>query len=167
MQPNVLAFLALANEYCSTVENCVTTEPSDFLKGMTRLLPRLYISATDLPEDDILPEDACDGLMRVLEEDVYDSLRNAMAALLGEDDTYLEVFKEDMKYSDTPIAASISEGLADIYQSLYDLLESVRDASEETTLVAVADAKYEFRMSWSATLCNVLRAVNQLVNEPV
>ncbi len=39
---------------------------------------------------------------------------------MGEDDVFLETFEEDMKYSDTPVAASVSESLADIFQPLYN-----------------------------------------------
>ena len=46
---NSLAFIALVNEYCSALENAGETEQSDFIDSMIRLLPRLYISANDLP----------------------------------------------------------------------------------------------------------------------
>ena len=46
----------------------------------------------------------------------YEVLRGSIASLLGEYDDYLEVFLDDMAYSDTPIHQNISESLADIYQ---------------------------------------------------
>lgn len=65
-------------------------------------------------------------MANALEEDYYDAVRMRVAALLGEDDTYLEVFEQDMKYSDTPIAASISEGLADLFQVFYNIVQTAR-----------------------------------------
>lgn len=161
LAPNSLAFIALANEYCQTVERARETEPEAFVSSMLRLLPRLYISATDLRPDmgGVIEEAYIDN---ALDEEYYESLRRAMEALLGEKDTYLEVFEEDMKYSDTPIASSISEGLADIFQVLYNLLEVVRDAPEELTNSALAAVKEDFETYWSRPLCNVLRAVNSL-----
>ena len=47
---------------------------------------------------------------------MYELVRNQIATLLGESDTYLETFHPDMQYSDTPIAAFISENLADVYR---------------------------------------------------
>ena len=42
---------------------------------------------------------------------------------MAEEDIYLEVFLEDMKYSDTPISASVSENLADLYQEFFNLID--------------------------------------------
>ena len=85
-----------------------------------------------------------------------------MENLLGPDDTYLEVFEEDMKYSDTPIAASVSEGLADIFQVMYNLLDAIRDMPEEVVLSALVAVKDDFESYWSRVLCNVLRALNHI-----
>ena len=68
-----------------------------------------------------------------------------------------------MKYSDTPIAASIAEGLADIMQPLYNFVEVVRDAPDELIEAALAAVAEDFRAYWSRVLCNQLRAINALV----
>ena len=81
---------------------------------------------------------------------------------MGAEDTYLEVFEEDMKYSDTPIAASVAEGIADIFQSCYNFVTMVRDAPEPLIADALEAMKEEFRNYWSQTLCNLLRPLNQL-----
>lgn len=161
LQPNSLAFIALCNEYCSVVENARETERDEFIASMLKLLPRLYISATDLrPDTESMIEETY--IENALEEDYYESVRRAMENLLGEDDSYLEVFEEDMKYSDTPIGSSIAEGLADIFQVAYNLLEVVRDAPDELTNAALAAVKEDFETYWSRPLCNVLRAVNNI-----
>jgi hypothetical protein len=85
-----------------------------------------------------------------------------MEALIGEEDTYLEVFEEDMKYSDTPVAASISEGLADIFQVLFNFISTIRDTNDETVSLALLSVRDDFRAYWSATLCNILRALNHI-----
>ena len=79
---------------------------------------------------------------------------------MGQDDVFLEVFEEDMKYSETPISASVSEGLADIFQSLYNFIETVRDAPSERIYSALAAAKDDFEHYWSRIACNILRALN-------
>lgn len=155
---NSLAFIALVNEYCSALENVGETEQSDFIDSMIRLLPRLYISANDLPVEAFGPSEYEIG--QSLREEDYDRVRDLIAALLGEDDTYLEVFEEDMKFSDTPIGASIAEGLADLYQVFYDFLESVREIPTELIVDALATIRESFADYWSQTLTNVLRAIN-------
>lgn len=156
IKPNTLAFIGLSNEYCVAVENARESERDDFVASMTRLLPRIYISASDLDADN----QADSYIDEALDEDYYDSVRRNIETLLGEDDSYLEVFEEDMKYSDTPIAASIAESLADIFQVLYNFLETVRDAPEDLINDAVTVIAEDFRHYWSRTLCNVLRALN-------
>mgnify|MGYP000775979147 CR=1 FL=1 len=156
IKPNTLAFIGLSNEYCVAVENARESERDDFVASMTRLLPRIYISASDLDADN----QADSYIDEALDEDYYDSVRRNIETLLGEDDSYLEVFEEDMKYSETPIAASIAESLADIFQVLYNFLETVRDAPEDLINDAVTVVAEDFRHYWSRTLCNVLRALN-------
>lgn len=165
MNANQIAFIGLCREYCSALENARETERPEFIDMMLRLLPRLYISATDLawaPDDNILGE--TDGyLENALDEDYYDSVRRGVGEVMEEDDVYLEVFEEDMKYSDTPVSASISEGLADIFQALYNFLNAIGpDATDETMAVAFTAVADDFRAYWSGTLCNVLRALNNI-----
>ncbi|MCX4277670.1 MULTISPECIES: DUF5063 domain-containing protein [Muribaculum] len=157
---NSLAFIGLCNEYCQTLESARETECDDFIAAMLRLLPRIYITASDLKIDDLgLEEPYIDGR---LDEDYYDSIRRSIENLLGPDDTYLEVFEEDMKYSDTPIAASVSEGLADIFQVLYNFLEAIKDVPNELIDQALIAVKDDFQSYWSRILCNVMRALNHI-----
>lgn len=71
-----------------------------------------------------------------------------------------------MKYSDTPIAASVSEGLTDIFQVFYNFLESVRDVPEELVEQALVAIKEDFESYWSRILCNLLRPLNQIRYSP-
>ncbi|MBJ2183441.1 MAG: DUF5063 domain-containing protein [Muribaculaceae bacterium] len=157
---NEIAFLALANEFCATMENARESERDDFVGAMLRMLPRIYIAAADLRRDDTAISDAY--VADALEEEYYDAVRMRVAELLGEDDTYLEVFEQDMKYSDTPIAASISEGLADLFQVFYNIVQTARDATPELIAELVPVMRDDFADYWSQTLCNVLRALNKL-----
>lgn len=160
LNTNAIAFIGLCNEYCIAVENARESQRGEFIDHILRLLPRIYIAASDLQTP---ADDECDPYIEnVLEEDYYEALRRNMEELMGADDIYLEVFEEDMKYSDTPVAASISEGLADIFQALYNFINTIRDATDETVQVALLGIKDDFRAYWSATLCNVLRAINHL-----
>ncbi len=158
---NVVAFIGIANEYCNTLENCREMEREDFVASMLKMLPRLYIMATDLKENLIMDEQGY--IADALDEDYYDAVRRNAEALIGADDVYLEVFEEDMKYSDTPVSASITEGLADIFQVLYNFIATVRDdATDDTVALAIESVREDFRNYWSQTLCNTLRALNAI-----
>ncbi len=166
---NTLAVMALCNEYCRAIQSVASGEVTGdddtsardaFVGTMLRLLPRLYIAANDIPES---IDDTDAYITDALDEDTYNTLRCAIEELLGADDTYLEVFHQDMKYSDTPIAASIAEGLCDIFQSTYNYLQTVRaDATYHVVNAATEALRADFIQYWSGILCNVLRALNAL-----
>lgn len=165
LNPNSIAFIGLCNEYRMALENARETERDDFIDSMLRLLPRMYISATDLKVDPLM-DDAEGFLTESLDEDYYEAIRRNVETLLGPDDVYLEVFEEDMKYSDTPVATSISEGLADIFQVIFNFLSTIRDATDENMALAIVAVRDDFRAYWSTPLCNVLRALNHLKYTP-
>ena len=154
---NSIAFLALAVEYCRVAEDPWALQRDGFVSRMLKLLPRIYIAASDI---NAKPEDNAFIAESYLEEAVYDNVRENIARLLEIDDAYLEVFIDDMKYSDTPLGASISENLADIYQVLYNVVEGVRDSTTDVVNGTLASCKQDFEAYWGQTLCNVLRAMH-------
>ena len=159
LAPNSLAFIALSNEFCSAIENAVEFEKEDFVAKMLKMLPRIYMTVTDI---DIEESNEDFYALPYLDESVYDNLRSQLAALMGEDDVFLETFEEDMKYSDAPVSATISEDLADIYQQLYNFVASVRDVDTEAINSIIITCKEDFASYWGQTLCNVLRALHSV-----
>ena len=162
---NSLSLIAMANEYCHEIEVALDKEREDFVTTMLKLLPRIYIVISDVVEkennEDLLYIDS------YLYEDAYNKAKENVYCLLGEDDVYLEVFEEDMKYSDTPIAATISENLADIYQELYNFVMTLQNAPTEVAGDVIYALKDSFKSYWGQTLVNVMRALHNLsYNEP-
>ena len=127
LDKNSVEFVTVAAEYIVFIGNSGEKEKEEFLDVLSKLLPLLYLKAS------MLPDTAPDGFY--LEESVtepeYDSVRSTLRAVLSDDDDYLEVFVEDMKYSDTPVVKSVSEDLADIYQALKNFIASYRSGLEE------------------------------------
>ncbi len=157
LSPNSLAFIALANEYCHALENIFDYDDRQaFVAEMLRLLPRLYMSVSDIKPD----ENTDSFIDSYLDENDYDNVRDNISRMMADEDIYLEVFMDDMKYSDTPIGTSVSENLADIYQPLYNFVATVKDATDETITEAIAAIKTDFTTYWGQTLCNVLRALH-------
>ncbi len=159
LSPTSLAFIALANEYCQIVENCVEHGRQGLVESMLKLLPRLYITVSDI-EPSLEYFDAFIG--QSLDEPTYDMVRDNIGAVMGEDDVYLEVFLDDMKYSDTPIATSVSENLADLYQEFYNMVASLRDLNTDEQRQILGACKENFTEYWGQTLCNVLRALHSV-----
>lgn len=157
----LLGIVQLAADYCSACEDAREMDKGEFTDRMLSLLPRIYWEFLDLSSE-IVSLGEFDYFSSYMDEDYYESLRRHMEMLLGPDDVFLETFEEDMKYSETPIAASIAESLADIYQPLFDFISVVKDTDGEGMTEAYMHCKEDFEAYWSQTLCNVLRALNHL-----
>ena len=161
INPNVLSFIGLANEYCMALSNVYETEKEEFVAEMLRLLPRIYITMSDVRAEELSDEeDYYNNFSSYVDEDYYESIRRGVESIMGEDDTFLETFEEDMKYSDTPIASSVAECLADIFQDLFNFVSLVKESEGEQTQEALAECKENFESYWAQTLCNVMRALN-------
>ncbi|MDE7407559.1 MAG: DUF5063 domain-containing protein [Muribaculaceae bacterium] len=159
---NSLTLIALCNEYCQAVEMARESTQAEFIDAMARLLPRIYITAYGFTSDieaDVAP-------MESLDEESYNRIRSDVEQLLGSRDTYLEVFEDDMKYSDTPIAASVSEGIADLFQIFFNFIESIKDAPSDQVEESLAWLRYDFETYWSQILCNIMRPINHIALNP-
>lgn len=158
-QEPAIEFVTVAVQLCLYLEQVAEQEKSDFIEKMLCLLPLLYLKARLLPkaneEMDGYPE-------RFVTEQEYEDLRQMVAQKLGSDDAYLEVFVEDMRYSDEPITAFISENIADIYQELKDLACNYQTREEVVMNDALVSCLEGFEQHWGQKLLNVLRPLHAL-----
>ncbi|MDR1880409.1 MAG: DUF5063 domain-containing protein [Tannerellaceae bacterium] len=159
-ESNVLGFLTVAMEFCTLVERVTALSLFAFVDGSIKVLPLLYSKATLLPsleteDDDSAPE-------QTVTEEMYETARSGIAALLGEFDSFLETFHPDMPYSDTPIAAFISESLADVYQDIGNFIGLFSHDNNKVATEAVAVCKTNFREYWGQRLLNALKALHAI-----
>ena len=155
----VIEFATVAAETCLFLEHAEEEIKPVFISTATRLLPLLYLKTSLL---DVSDEETDGNIERFVTEEDYLFVKNQVERLLGADDSFLEVFHPDMPYSDTPIAAFISENLADIYQEIKDFAANFQIGESEimtSALVACVDA---FAMHWGQKLLNALRALHSL-----
>lgn len=161
----LMNIVSLSTAYCIALENARENDKQDFIAEVLDYLPRIYWEFSDLQyEESGLAE--FEFFQDYVDEDYYESIRRNVESLLGPDDVFLETFEEDMKYSDTPVAASISESLADIFQPLFNFISIVKDTDGESIEVAFQECRENFMSYWSQTLCNVMRALNRLRFNP-
>lgn len=156
---NTLSVIALTNEYCHAIEHSTEATRDMFVARMLKLLPRIYIAISDVEIEGSFGEYYIEPM---LDELAYDQVRDQIASIMTDEDVYLEVFVEDMKYSDTPISAFVSENLADLYQEFYNLIQSVKEAPDDGRQSLVEQCKENFVNYWGQTLCNVMRALNSI-----
>lgn len=166
IRTRLINLVALCADYCTAVENCRDIERDDLINALVGYIPRIYFEFHDIDAGESASLDEWGtGLSEHLDEEQYEEVRMSLAVVFGEDDTYLETFEKDMKYSDTPIATTVSENLADIYQPLYDFVVEVKESEGDNLEEAYRVCKEGFREYWSQILCNVLRVLNYLVIE--
>ncbi|MDR1645031.1 MAG: DUF5063 domain-containing protein [Tannerellaceae bacterium] len=156
---NTIEFVTVALEYCAFIEAVKKYSLFDFVDTATKILPLLYLKATLLPD---IPCDEETGLAGQVTEEMYESLRTQIAGTLGTYDTYLETFHPDMPYSDAPVAAFISENLADIYQDTGNFISLYRQQNEPLMREAIALCRINFRQYWGQRLLNALKALHDI-----
>ena len=156
---NTVEFVTVAAEFCAYVERSNEQTRKDFVDTLLKLLPLLYIKAQMLPDEERISEDDLEDFVT---EDSYEVMRMTIFDLLADKDSYLDVFVNDMKYSDTPITKSISEDLADIYQDVKNFVTQFQLGINETMHDAILECREHFRLYWGQTLVNTLRALHDL-----
>lgn len=162
-QKDVLEFVTVAVEYCAYLEQAEGKERSEFIDTMSKLLPLLYLKGTLLPQYETFSDDMPQDYVT---EENYNIVRGNIAYLLADKDDYLDVFVDDMKYSDEPILMTISENLADIYQDLKNFAYTYKIGMEEQMLTAIEECKRNFITDWGQKLTNVLRAIHEVKYSP-
>jgi hypothetical protein len=158
---NTLEFVTVAVEFCAFMENTQKFTLTPFIDKGVKLLPLLYLKATLLEH----VEDACDEELGdcsevFIDEETYEVVRMQVAGLLGEYDAFLDTFHPDIKYSDTPIATTISENLADVYQDIGNFAAQFRQENEDVMMRALAMCEENFRLYWGQKLLNALKALH-------
>lgn len=161
-QQPAIEFVTVAVQLCLYLEQVEGQDKSEFVEKMLCLLPLLYLKARLLPkateEFDGFPE-------RFVSEQEYEDIRQKVAQCMGADDTYLEVFVEDMRYSDEPITAFVSENIADIYQEIKDLACNYQTRDEAVMNDALVNCIEAFEQHWGQKLLNVLRPLHAVACE--
>ena len=158
-QQPAIEFVTVAVQLCIYLEKVFEYEREDFLDKILSILPLLYLKARLVPKAEL----ELDGYTeQFVTEQEYESVRQSIAAQLGSDDTYLEVYMEDMRYSDEPITAFISEDIADIYQEIKDLACNYQTQNESVMNDALVTCLEAFEQHWGQKLLNVLRPLHAL-----
>jgi len=157
--PSVIEFVTVAAETCLFLEHAVESSREEFITKAVRILPLLYLKASMLEVPESVFDDAP---VRFVTEEDYLYVKEQIEQLLGVDDTYLEVFHPDMSLSDTPIAAFISENLADTYQEIKDFAANYQTVDTDVMNDALVACLQAFGEHWGQKTLNALRALHAI-----
>ncbi|WP_251624023.1 DUF5063 domain-containing protein [Odoribacter lunatus] len=157
---NVIEFVAVAKEFCDFVETIPSTTLQDTILRLQKFIPLIYLKGS------LLPVCECTEL-GIREDNVteeqYNYLYTELHNKLGEHDEYLEVFDDNMQYSETPVINSIAEKICDIYQDLKNFIFSYRCGMPEIIEEALWELNNNFELYWGKACVGVLRAIHQVV----
>ena len=157
--PPVIDFVTVAAETCLFLEHAADLSREEFVSKGAKILALLYLKAAMLE----IPERVYDGMTeQFVTEEEYNDVKEQLELLLGNRDSYLETFHPDMSLSDTPIAAFISENLADIYQELKDFAANYQLADTDVMNDALVTCLEAFGEHWGQKALNVLRALHNI-----
>ena len=157
---NVVEFVTVASEYCTSVENVAKVTAEENLQKLQKLLPLLYLKAAMLPKTESLLEEELEKYISELD---YNMLHQKWLQLLNEHDSFYEVFDPSIQFGQETVTASISENLLDVYQDLKNFLIAYSLGNEDVMNDALAECIEHFEQFWGQQLVNVLRAVHMLV----
>ena len=164
---NVIDFVTVAVEFCALLEKeCFDSaqQPAkdpraEWLDNMLKILPLMYVKALLLPETLAVNDEEPPTFVK---ESDYVRVANRVAEIMGNEDAYLDVFVDDMKYSDTPVSAFVSENIADIYQDVRNFVSVYQYELTEQMNDALHACVNNFRDYWGQKLVNSLRPLHAL-----
>ena len=159
---SVIDFVTVSVEFCAILEGDEKLPRTEWIDRMLKILPLLYLKASLLPETiasfDEIPE-------IFVQEDDYSRVEHKVSEIMGEEDVYLDVFIEDMQYSDRPISAFVSENVADIYQDIRNFISVYQFELTNQMESALEICTNNFKSYWGQKLLNVLRPLHALLNK--
>ncbi len=156
---NTIEFATVAKEYCAFIEQVQSAEKDDFVKKSLKILPLLYLKASMLPDVEYILDEETETYVS---EELYEYVSSLIGSVMADSDTYLEVFTQDMQYSENPIQENVSEAMADIYQDLRDFIYVYSMGFDDTMNDALARCIENFRTYWGQKLVNVLRQLHHV-----
>lgn len=157
--PPVIEFVTVAAETCLFLEHAVDFSRGEFIDKSVKILALLYLKTSML---EIPSRVYDDEIERFVTQDDYNDIKGQVEVLLGEHDSFLETFHPDMVLSDTPIAAFVSENLADVYQELKDFAANYQLADTDVMNDALVSCLEAFGEHWGQKTLNVLKALHSI-----
>jgi hypothetical protein len=158
--PNVIEFVAVANEYCKYLEHASEIKGEEMLKIMQRIMPLLYLKATLLPALDPYFEE---GNEKFVTEDTWRKIFEELRQKLGTADEFLEVNENKFDEASEPVKSGISENMTDIYQDIKDFLLLYQTGTVEVMNDAIWECRNSFEDIWGQKLVNTIRAIHRFL----
>lgn len=158
-QHDVLEFTQVAVQFCGLLEQSHAMEKGELVDTLLKLMPLMYMKAQLMPKveenEGFMPDE------QVTEAD-YEYVRGNLAAILGNDDEYMDVVYDEMMQTDETQWKRISENLADIYQPVRNFLATYQSGIEDCMRDALWSLEDNFELYWGEALVDALRRLHRI-----
>ncbi len=156
----VIAFVKVANDYCTWLEESDQDDGRTFILNAVRNLSAVYASAVRMNETEPVMEG---GNEKFVTEQMWSEMYQKVLLALGQHNSYLRIAGGDEFDRSDLVTHTISEDLADIYQDMKDFTYQYRIGIEEIMNDAVWEVMDNFDNDWSEKLVHALLALNRLL----
>ena len=157
----VIEFVAVANEFCSFMEQAGGFRRTDFIDKSRKILPLLYYKAALLPKTEPVFEEGAEQF--VIEEE-WQLIHDSLLGKLGKYNDYPEAIDPVLKDTEDMVGGSIAENMADIYQDIKDFVMRYHMGTVELMNDALWECVQHFDQNWGQKLLNSLRALHNLIH---
>ena len=154
----VIELLKIANEYCIFLENHEKTTKEDLIVFIQKIMPIMYLKGSLLPAVEVDDPSVAE---RFVTEEQWENLFNEYRNKLFDIDEFW-ILNYDSPDKDTPVKASLSELLMDIYQDMKDFVLLYQKPARASKQNAVKDIKYLFETHWGGKTLQINQWVHSL-----
>jgi len=155
----VVAFVRIANETATFLEELKDKEGRDFIGEAVICLAEVYASMLRVGDTESNSESVLEPSVN---EQQWAEIFQRIAALLGSHNEILRPAEDDEFDRSDLVAHTISEDLADVYQELRDFTFLYSRGLEEVMNDAIWELKVRFLEHWGKKLLRSLSALHDL-----
>ncbi len=153
-----IEFVAVANEYCTLVENTSQQLRKDFIQNAQSLLSLLYLKALTLQEPQNISEE---GTEKFVSEEDWLFVKATVSEKLGEKEIFSELY-EPLNQEEA-VSVSLSECFADIYQDCKDFVQLYEFANLEAINEGLWECLQNFQHIWGPRLLFILKEMHNML----
>jgi hypothetical protein len=150
-------FVKNCEEYCKLIESLDEMTSVNVLQDIKIALLPIYAKVHRIVRPKTKYEHDAE---KYVTERQYNKVRKILVAIIGQRDTYNEIFNPEKPASKKSTQASLSEDLTDIYQDLKDFVQWHNQGTFEAMNDAIIELVDTFGKFWGMKLMNAVRYIH-------
>lgn len=150
-------FVKNCEEYCKLIESLDEMSSVNVLQDIKTALLPVYLKMHRIVRPKTKYEHDAE---KYVTERQYNKIRKILIAIIGQRDSYNEIFNPEKPNSKKSTQASLSEDLTDVYQDLKDFVQWHNQGTFEAMNDAIIELVDTFGKFWGMKLLNAVRYIH-------